>query len=380
MCNKQLMMFSLIAGVLFSLTACGSDGDVVMEKPKVAGHRGAAALRPEHTLASYQQAIDDGADIIEPDLVPTKDGQLVARHESFINETTNVADHPEFASRRQKKTIDGVVYDGWFTEDFTLAELKTLRAWERIPATRPGNVAYNDKFEIPTLDEVIKVAEAHYLKSGKVVGLYPETKHPTYFKSIGLALEDRLIDALAKNAYTANTAYVYIQSFEVANLKQIRKRLSEKNEVKNARIVQLFDYKNADGSYKQPWDFVVAKDPRTYRDLLSPSALIEARQQYADVVAPYKEWLIPRTADNKIGQVTTVIADAHAAGLKVHTWTFRPENTFLPSDMRTAGGQAEARNDAGSISEIQIYLAAGLDGFFTDDSRIGRQAVDTLKR
>ena len=373
-------MFSLIAGVLFSLTACGSDGDVVMEKPKVAGHRGAAALRPEHTLASYQQAIDDGADIIEPDLVPTKDGQLVARHESFINETTNVADHPEFASRRQKKTIDGVVYDGWFTEDFTLAELKTLRARERIPATRPGNVAYNDKFEIPTLDEVIRLAEAHYLKSGKVVGLYPETKHPTYFKSIGLALEDRLIDTLTKNAYTANTAYVYIQSFEVANLKQIRKRLSEKNEVKNARIVQLFDYKNADGSYKQPWDFVVAKDPRTYKDLLSPSALIEARQQYADVVAPYKEWLIPRTADNKIGQVTTVIADAHAAGLKVHTWTFRPENTFLPSDMRTAGGQAEARNDAGSISEIQIYLAAGLDGFFTDDSRIGRQAVDTLKR
>ena len=196
----------LAVAIATMLGACGGQqadlqnpGAAWPPTPAVVGHRGASALRPEHTLASYQQAIDDGADIIEPDLVATRDGVLVARHENDISGTTNVATVAQFAARKSTKTIDGVPVTGWFTEDFTLAELKTLRAKERIPANRPANAAYDGQFEVPTLQEVIDLVKKESAARNKVIGIYPETKHPSYFKSIGLALEKRLVDQLVAN-------------------------------------------------------------------------------------------------------------------------------------------------------------------------------------
>lgn len=385
----------VVAPVFLSLFSTQIFADDVKTPPStstktlVAGHRGMPALRPEHTLASYQLAIDNGADIIEPDLVPTKDGVLVARHESLIGivdannkpvvegSTTNVAMHPEFADRIKTKQIDGVEYKGWFTEDFTLAELKTLRARERIPSIRPNNAStYNDQFEIPTLQEVINLAKANYKKTGKTIALYPETKHPTYFKSIGLPTDNTLIDTLAKNEYTAKIATVYIQSFEVQNLKNIRARLDAKHEVAFPMVVQLIDYWNATKlAWAQPYDVVAVNGTMSYKDMLTLNGLKDIKK-YADVVAPYKEWLIPQV-NGVLGQPTNVIDNAHNVGLKVHTWTFRPENNFAPKSFRSNANLTE-RNESGSIKEIQTYLAAGLDGLFSDDSAVARKAVDTF--
>jgi glycerophosphoryl diester phosphodiesterase len=221
--------------------------------PLIIGHRGASGYRPEHTLASYQLAIEMGADYIQPDLVSTKDHVLVARHENNIAETTDVAAHPEFAARRTTKTVDGVAIDGWFTEDFTLAELRTLRARERLPLLRPANTAFDGLYQVPTFQEVIDLAK----RAG--VGIYPETKHPTYFDSIGLSLEEPLVATLNANGYRGRNAPVFIQSFEVANLKELNHRT-------RVPLVQLIDETGA------PYDFVAAGDPRTYRDLITRRA------------------------------------------------------------------------------------------------------------
>jgi glycerophosphoryl diester phosphodiesterase len=334
-------------------------------QPTVVAHRGASALLPEHTLAAYQRAIDDGADIIEPDLVSTRDGVLIARHENDISGTSDVADHPAFAKRKTTRMIDGVALTGWFTEDFTLAEIKTLRAKERIPANRPANAAYDGKFEIPTFDEVIALAQQQSVKTGRVIGLYPETKHPTYFKSIGLPLEQRLVDQLAANGYRGKDAPVFIQSFEVANLKQLRT-------MTKIRLVQLLG-----SAQDAPYDFTVAGSDRTFADLITPKGLREVAS-YADVVSPYKEIIIARNADNELSAPTTFVADAHAAGLTVHAWTFRPENPFLPPSLRAPGADSPSgRGDL--VSEITAYLNAGLDGFFTDDPAVGRAAVNAFE-
>lgn len=343
-------------------------------EPLVVGHRGASALRPEHTLAAYRQAIADGADIIEPDLVMTKDGVLVARHENDISGTTDVADHAAFADRRTAKTIDGVPVTGWFTEDFTLAELKTLRAKERIPLNRPSNTYYNSQFEIPTFQEVIDLVQTQSRLLGRVIGIYPETKHPTYFQSIGLPMEERLVGQLEQNGYKGKNAPVFIQSFEVANLKTLRS-LTE------MKLVQLIDNPAnrpaANGTARnKPYDFTAANDGRTYADMITPAGLKEIAT-YADVVAPYKEIIIPRNATNDLGAPTRVVADAHAAKLKVHTWTFRPENPFLPIALRSAN-PASPSERGDSVLEIIAYLKAGVDGFFTDDPAVGRQAVNTF--
>ncbi len=373
----------LLSTVAVLLSACGgSDGIDRMNpgpnwppEPAVTGHRGASALRPEHTLAAYQKAIDDGADIIEPDLVSTKDGVLVARHENEIGGTTDVADVAAFASRKVTKNIDGIPVTGWFTEDFTLAELKTLRARERIPANRPANTAYNDQFPIPTLQEVIDLVKKESDAKGRTIGIYPETKHPTYFKGIGLPLEKRLVDQLVASGYKGKAAAVYLQSFEVANLKELRG-------LTTMRIVQLIDNpKNtpaANGAPRNaPYDFTVAQNGRTYADLITPAGLREIAL-YADAVSPYKEVIIPRTAANELGPVTSFVADAHAAGLKVHTWTLRPENPFLPTSMRLPlASSPSQRGDTGA--EITAYLKAGIDGFFTDDPAAGRAAVTAFK-
>lgn len=360
------------------LAGCGGDRDLVNPGvswppvPTVTAHRGASAVRPEHTLEAYRKAIEDGADVVEPDLVATKDGVLVARHENEISGTTNVADHPEFAARKTVKTIDGIPVSGWFTEDFTLAELKTLRTRERIPANRPANVAYNDQFAIPTLQEVIELVQAESEKRDKVIGLYPETKHPSYFKSIGLPLERRLVDQLAAAGYKGRDAAVFIQSFEVANLKELRG-------MTQIRLVQLIDNPAnppaANGVPRNaPYDFVLARNGRTYADLVTAAGLKEVAS-YADVVSPYKDILIPRNAANNLGTPTNVVANARAAGLSVHTWTLRPENPFLPANLRVEPINSPSQR-GNAVAEIRAFLDAGIDGFFTDDPAVGRAAVD----
>jgi glycerophosphoryl diester phosphodiesterase len=317
--------------------------------PIVIGHRGASGYRPEHTLASYQLAIEMGADFIEPDLVSTKDHVLVARHENNIKDTTDVADHPEFADREATKVIDGVSVSGWFTEDFTLAELKTLRAKERLPAVRPANTAFDGLYQVPTFQEVIDLAKRRH------VGIYPETKHPTYFRSIGLPLEGPLVRTLRANGYQGRNARVFIQSFEVGNLRRL-------NRMTDVPLVQLID---ATG---KPYDFVVSGDPRTYADLVTPAGLAEVAT-YADGVGVNKDLIVPRDAQNRLLSPTTLVRDAHRAGLLVHSWTFRRENTFLPEDFRQGNPASPVYLQApGDFpAELRLFYKLGLDGVFSDN-------------
>ncbi|HZA84356.1 MAG TPA: glycerophosphodiester phosphodiesterase [Actinomycetes bacterium] len=317
--------------------------------PLVIGHRGASGYRPEHTLSAYRLAIGMGADYIEPDLVSTKDHVLVARHENEIGGTTDVAAHPEFAARRTTKTIDGVEVTGWFTEDFTLAELRTLRARERLPDLRPDNTVFDGLYQVPTLQEVIDLAR----RAG--VGIYPETKHPTYFDSIGLSLEEPLVATLDANGYRGPRAPVFIQSFETANLKEL-------NRLTRVPLAQLLD---ATG---RPYDFVVAGDPRTYADLATPAGLEEIAG-YADGVGVNKNLIVPRDAGQNLLDPTSLVRDAHRVGLAVHAWTFRNENTFLPADFRQGNPASPiylgATGDA--PAEYRLFFRLGVDGLFSDN-------------
>jgi glycerophosphoryl diester phosphodiesterase len=333
-------------------------------RPLVFAHRGASALRPEHTLAAYAKAIADGADFVEPDLVSTKDGVLVARHEAFLSETTDVAKRPEFAGRRIRKTIDGETHEGWFVDDFTLVELKTLRAIERIPASRPGSARYDGMFQVLTFEEVIDFVAAQSATTGRVIGLVPELKHSTYFARVGLPLEERFIATLAAHEYTRR-APVEIQSFEVANLRLLREQLGKHA---NLRLMQLVGV----GPVK-PSDVEAAGGTLTYAEMATPAGL-RAVAQYADVFSPPTRALIPLKKDGRLDAPTALAADARAAGLRLETWTFRPENRFIAADFRDGGGE-HARNEAGSIAEMRRYLQLGLDGFFTDDPALGLKAV-----
>jgi glycerophosphoryl diester phosphodiesterase len=307
--------------------------------PLVLGHRGASGYRPEHTLASYELAIQMGADYIEPDIVSTKDGILIARHENEISETTDVANRPEFANRKTTKKIDGKDVTGWFTEDFTLAEIKTLRAKERLPFR---NQAYNGQFEIPTLQEIINLAKRKSVETRRIIGIYPETKHPTYFQSINLPLEKPLVNILKRNGYTRKIDPVFIQSFEVSNLKQLRR-------MTNLPLIQLFDEAQA-----RPYDFVVKGDPRTYGDLAKPQELAKIAR-YATGIGPYKRLIVPVDQNNRLKPPTTLIRDAHVAGLKVHAYTFRNEGQYLAADYN---GNPEA--------EYEQFFRLGVDGVFSD--------------
>lgn len=337
----------------------------------IVGHRGASALRPEHTLASYQKAMDDGADFIEPDLVSTKDGFLVARHENEISGTTNISTLTQFKDREKTKIIDGQTLKGWFTEDFTLNELnQNVKARERIPEYRPNNTQYNDQFEIPTLDQIIELAEQNYKKTGKIVGLYIETKHPTYFQKNGLAMEDPLLKTLAKYQYSREIAPIYLQSFEVANLKYLKQQLSLYKSIKNVKIIQLLD-----SPTNSPGDFLESGNSKKYLDLALASGLKEIAT-YADGVGPSKTYIFSNTDEQS---TTSFIQDAHAAGLKVHPYTFRPENGFLPTYDRCNTVVAE-RCPTGSLKELQRFFKAGVDGVFTDDPALGRQALNEFQK
>ena len=306
--------------------------------PLIIAHRGASGYRPEHTLASYELAIAMGADFIEPDLVSTRDGVLIARHENEISGTTDIADRPEFAARKATKKIDGREVTGWFTEDFTLAEIKTLRAKERLPFRDPS---YNGRFEVPTLAEVIALAKRKSAETGRTIGVYPETKHPSYFRSIGLPLEEPLLAALKEAGYRGRTAPVYIQSFEVGNLKELRK-------VTDLPLIQLMEVEG------RPWDFAMAGDPRTYHDLATPAGLAEIAT-YADGIGPDKRRIVPAGPDGRLLPPTSLVADAHAARLLVHPWTFRSDGPFLAPEYE---GDPEREYDQ--------FFALGVDGLFSD--------------
>ncbi len=367
--EEASMVRSRLAGVaLVALAAVGLAPSAAAE-PEVApeqrgervvviGHRGASGHRPEHTLAAYELAARMGADYVEPDLVPTKDGQLVARHENEIGGTTDVAARPEFAGRRTTKSVDGVAVTGWFTEDFTLAELKVLRAKERIPEVRPRNTLYDGRYEIPTFQEVVDLTRRLGRELGREIGIYPETKHPTYFRDIGLPLEPALVRALERNGLNRRGAKVFVQSFEVANLKALSRSL-------RVPLVQLV---NASGA---PYDFVQAGDPRTYRDLVTPAGLEEVAR-YASGVGLAKDVVLPRDAGGFLLPETPVVRDAHARGLLVHVWTFRNENAFLPADHRSSTDPAAYGR---AFEEYARFLATGVDGVFADNPDTAVEAV-----
>jgi glycerophosphoryl diester phosphodiesterase len=343
-------------------------------QPLVLGHRGTAGYRPEHTLASYKLAIEMGADFIEPDLVVTKDGELVARHEPNITATTDVSTRPEFADRKKTRKVDGVDETGWFVTDFTLAELKTLYAKQANPVR---DQSYNKQFQIPTFREILELAKTESARTGRTIGVYPETKHPTYHVDAGLPIEPRMLKILAEYGYTKKDSPVIIQSFEVGNLKALRKQT-------DVRLVQLIDGDGVDAKgnvtlaapFDKPYDFAVAKDPRTFADLMTPKGLAEVKT-YADGIGPWKRYIVsgafvldkngkPRDldgdgkmtdADRVLITPTEVIKNAHAAGLFVHAFTFRSEPQTLISNYR---GDPKA--------EYRQFYELGVDGVFSDFS------------
>jgi glycerophosphoryl diester phosphodiesterase len=331
-----------------------------LRRPIVIAHRGASGYAPEHTLASYFIAIEQGADYIEPDLVMTRDGVLVARHENEIGGTTDVAARREFTGRRTTKVIDGVSITGWFTEDFMLEELKSLRARERIPELRPANTRLDGTLEIPTLAEILALVRGVEEKRGvrarelglpapAPVGVYPETKHPSYFAGLGLAMEERLVGVLERYGYRGADGAAFLQSFETGNLKLLH-RLTQ------LPLVQLIEAAGA------PYDCIAGGETRTYADLVTPKGLEEIAA-YASCIGPAKSLIIPRDGEGRLTRPTSLAADAHAAGLKLHPWTFRAESAFLP-----AGLDLEA--------ELREFLAVGVDGFFTDQPDVGVRTRD----
>lgn len=330
------------------------------EDPLVIAHRGASGYLPEHTLEAYELAIDLGADYIEPDLVMTRDGHLVARHDNVLDLTTDVADHPEFAGRKTTKVIDGVSVTGWFSEDFTLAELETLRAVERIPEVRPENARFDGLYGIPTLEEIIDLVRRKEKELGRRIGIYPETKHPTHFASVGLDMSSELVRVLRRNGYRSASDPVLIQSFEVTNLRQL-------DTMTDIRLVQLL------GASLMPYDVYVAGGTLTYAEMATPAGLAEIAT-YADGVGPDKSLVIPLDAAGELHaeNATGLVDAAHAVGLAVHPWTFRAENAFLPANFRSSADPLELGDLAG---EIEVFLEAGVDGFFTDHTDVGVEAA-----
>ncbi len=327
------------------------------------GHRGACGYRPEHTLESYRLAIRLGADYIEPDLVPTRDGVLVARHENEMSGTTDVAAHPEFAGRRTTKVIEGREITGWFTEDFTLAELRTLSATERLPGVRPQNTVFDGRYAIPTFQEILDLAAAEEPRLGRPIGICAETKYPSYFASIGLPLEQPLITTLHRNGLDDRTDHVLIQSFEVGHLRALSR-------MTGVRLHALLDSAGA------PWDLAASGDGRTYADLATPAGL-NFLSGFVTGIGAEKNLLIPRSPTGALRPANSVVHHAHAAGLAVHAWTFRAENKYLPREFRI-GSAPDARGDV--ISEFERFLDLGVDGLITDHPDTAVAAVNAVRR
>jgi glycerophosphoryl diester phosphodiesterase len=329
--------------------------------PLVIAHRGASGYRPEHTLAAYELAVRQGADVIEPDLVMTRDGVLVDRHEPEIGGTTDVADHPEFADRRTTKSVDGAPVTGWFVEDFTLAELKTLRATERLPALRPASARYDGRFEVPTLDEVLALRARLSRETRRTIGVIPEVKHSTYLHDAGLDPEAALVRAVTRYGLNTRTAPLWVQSFEWTNLVDLRRE-------HRFRAKLVFLVTRAGG----PWDLRAQGTPRTYAELIAPDNLPRLAE-VVDTIGPEKAVVIPRNADGTLGRPTGFVAEAHEAGLAVTPWTFRAENSFLPVDYRIGTDPAAHGR---IVDEVLAYLRTGVDGVFCDQPDVCVEARD----
>lgn len=325
-----------------------------MRKPWILAHRGASGYRPEHTLPAYRLAIELGADYLEPDVVATADGHLVARHENEIGGTTDVAERPELADRRTTKVVDGVRRTGWFTEDLTLEELKSLGAVERIPGIRPGNSDFDGRFTVPTLEEILDLLDDANSRSGRRTGVCVEIKHSSYFDAAGLPLEERVLDSLAR--HRLDRPETIIESMETASLRALAGHTS-------ATLGQLL---MADG---RPYDFTRAGDPRTYVDLTRPDEL-SGIAEYAGLVGVEKRLVTPRDEGGRRRPPTGLVADAHRAGLDVLVWTVREENRFLPADLRSGDDPAAPGL---ACAELVGFFEAGVDGVFTD-------SVDTAVR
>ncbi len=305
--------------------------------PLIIAHRGASGTLPEHTLESYALAIEQGAHFVEPDLVSTRDGVLIARHENELSDTTDVAE--KFPNRRATRIIDGREVTGWFSEDFTLSEIKTLRARERLPFRDQSN---NGKFEVPTFEEVLALVQRETAARGRKVGVYPETKHPTYFRDIGLPLEPPLLDSLSAYGLEGPEDWVFIQSFEVSNLEY----LAEQTEI---RLVQLLGF-----GTEAPFDQVGADTGMTYADMMTDEGLNRI-SKYADGIGPWKVLIAPQDREGNPMPATDLIDRAHDAGLVVHAYTFRNEPRYL---MKPYNGDP--------IAEYRRFFALGVDGVFSD--------------
>ena len=316
----------------------------------VIAHRGASGERPEHTLAAYERAIDAGADFVEPDLVPTKDLVLVARHDTELSDTTDVADHPEFADRKRSKTIDGRLVSGWFVEDFTLAELRTLRAKERLPGLRPANARYDGLWQVPTFAEIVALVRAKRAETGRTVGLYTELKHPTFLlQDAGIDVVDLFVRALKAQDLDGEAIPLFVQSFEVGPLQRLDKMI-------DAPLVQLV---SAEGG--------PADEPGiAYAAMLTPAGLTDIAK-YADAIGAEASLVV--AVD---GKPTGLVSTAHSAGLKVHAWTLRKENAFLPPPLRVGEDAVGQGNYAAAWA---VLNAAGVDGVFTDDPRLATKAA-----
>jgi glycerophosphoryl diester phosphodiesterase len=339
-----------------------ADHDEALESPTIYGHRGAAGYRPEHTLASYRVGARLGADYIEPDLVSTKDHVLVVRHEPAIGGTTDVANHPEFADRRTTKVIDGVTFpDDWFTEDFTLAELKTLRAKERLPAVRQRNTIYDGRYTIPTFQEVIDLRDRLSRELHRRIGIIPELKHSTYFRSLELPLEEPFVDTLRANKLDNRRSKVTVQSFEIGNLQTLHRLL-------RVPLVQLLDAPTL-----KPGDVLAAGGATTYGQMATPEGLREIAT-YADIVGPSKDYIVPRDpTTSRSLPPTSFVENAHGAGLDVVPYTFRNENSFLPAELRSSDDPAEYGN---AIAEYRQFFDLGVDGVFSDNPDTAKAARD----
>ncbi len=370
---KNVLLAATALAAALVTPAAAQEKTLTGERTLVVGHRGASGYLPEHTIEAYKLAIEQGADFIEPDLVATKDGVLIARHEPMLGGTTNVGEKPEFASRKTTRKVDGVDTTDWFASDFTLAEIKTLRAKQSMSERDQSK---NGQFAVPTLQEVIDLAKAESARTGRTIGIYPETKHPTFHSALGLTLEDRLLDVLKAAGWTEKTSPVIVQSFETANLRYLRTKTQ-------VRLVQLIDGDDVDLNgrvtlappYDRPYDFVVVGDKRLNTDLLTPEGLKEIKT-YADGVGPWKPYILATKGvdanndgkaddvngdgktdeqDRTLAPATDVVKNAHAAGLFVHTWTFRNEPRRLSATFK--GDPA---------AEYKAFYALGVDGLFSD--------------
>ncbi|WP_052850769.1 glycerophosphodiester phosphodiesterase [Streptomyces avicenniae] len=378
--RRRAVLGAALAGTAVSLTAAPAadpadatrrrpraprDGGLPdLRAPAVVAHRGACGYRPEHTAGAYRLGLDLGADMIEQDVVPTKDGRLVCRHENEIGGTTDVADHPRFADRRTTKTVDGARVTGWFTEDFTLAELKTLRATERLPDRRPHNTLYDGRWSVPTYDEVLDWAAEQGERRGRPVRLCTETKHSTYFRSLGLGVEEPLADLLRRHGLDHADSRVVLQSFEPASVRRLARL------VDNPRILLLAE---ADS---RPADLAADDDPRTTADLITPEGLRRIAR-YAQGIGPTLDLVVPRGDDDRLGRPSSLVDDAHDAGLLVYGYTLRNENAFLPADFRRGD---DPRGHGDVFGAARAYFRTGLDAVFADHPDTALLAAGDFRR